>query len=84
MAILQIRDMDDRLYTALRGLARQEKRSVSREVIFILESFFKNPRRTGSSQTEAFLGLSGVFEGESAKSIMDHLRKARRNSHRFT
>ena len=37
MAHLQVKDIDDKLYESLRNLASQEKRSISQEVIYILQ-----------------------------------------------
>ena len=83
MAILQVRELDERLYAALKGLAKREKRSVSQEVIFIIEKFLANPSTRWRSQTEEFLQLSGAFENEDAPSLVRRLRRARRNGRRF-
>ncbi len=37
MATLQVRDIDDRLYESLKTFANSEKRSISQEVIHIIE-----------------------------------------------
>jgi len=43
MAILQVRDIDDRLYSLLKLRAKSENRSVSQEVISIIEKYLSNP-----------------------------------------
>ena len=84
MAILQVRDIDDRLYNALKFLAKQEKRSISQEVIYILEDFFNSASRPIQNQTEAFLSLSGSWEGEeTADELIENIKSSRKDSQRF-
>ena len=40
MAMLQVRDMDDRLYERLRFAAKNDNRSISQQVITILQNYF--------------------------------------------
>ena len=40
MAILQVRDMDDRLYDRLKFAAKRDNRSISQQVITILQDYF--------------------------------------------
>lgn len=82
MAILQVRDIDDRLYDALKTLAKKEHRSISQEVIMMIESYMNNPGRTASEATEAFLNLSWAGP-ETADEIIAGIRKERKNSKRF-
>jgi plasmid stability protein len=82
MAILQVRDIDDGLYEALKNLAKKERRSISQEVIMMIESYLSNPKRTALDATEEFLNLS--WNGnESADEIINHIRMQRKNSSRF-
>lgn len=37
MAILQVRDIDDRLYASLKAIAKSQNRSISQGVIYIIE-----------------------------------------------
>lgn len=83
MATLQVRDLDDDIYAALKFLAKQEKRSLSQEVAHILEEYIKNPHKRMQSQTEAFLSLSGAFKDESADELISMIRGSRKNSSRF-
>ncbi|HOF34148.1 MAG TPA: hypothetical protein PK624_01790 [Spirochaetota bacterium] len=43
MAILQVRDFDDGLYSSLKSMAKSENRSISQEVISIIEKYLSNP-----------------------------------------
>ena len=82
MAILQVRDIDDSLYEALKDLAKKGRRSISKEVVMMIKSYINNPRSTASESTEAFLNLS--WEGDdSADEIIGNIRAQRRNSKRF-
>jgi hypothetical protein len=82
LAILQVRDIDDSLYEALKTLAKKERRSISQEVIVIIESYISNPKRTAIESTEEFLNLSW-HGNESADEIIDNIKKQRKNSWRF-
>jgi hypothetical protein len=82
MAVLQVRDIDDSLYEALKKLAKKERRSLSQEVIMMIESYISNPKTTAAESTEEFLNLSWV-SNESADEIISDIRKQRRNSKRF-
>lgn len=84
MAILQVRDMDDRLYSALKRLAKSENRSLSQEVVSILEKYLASPQAFKGDPTEEFLALSGSWEDErSADEIMKDIKRQRKNSRRF-
>jgi hypothetical protein len=84
MAILQVRDLDDRLYNSLKTLARRENRSLSQEVISILEIYLSNPSVFNKNSTKEFLSLSGAWDDvrESHEIIRD-IRKNRIKSKRF-
>ncbi len=84
MSILQVRDIDNHLYEALRALADREKRSISQQVVYILEKFLANPQAIDKNPTEEFLKLAGSWEDtRSAEEIVRDLKKQRRNSPRF-
>jgi plasmid stability protein len=85
MANLQVRDIDDRLYEALRERATREKRSISQEVILILEKYLSRPDAYDVNPTDEFLSLSGAWNDDrTADDIIDDIRKKRRNSTRFS
>jgi plasmid stability protein len=72
MAILQVRDIDDRLYASLKAVAKSHNRSVSQEVISILEKYLSNPAVYKSNPTREFVALSGAWEDDrSADEIID-------------
>jgi plasmid stability protein len=84
MAILQVRDIDDRLYASLKKLAQSENRSLSQEVISILEKYLSNPALFKNNPTREFLSLSTSWEDDrTADEIIADIKKNRRNSKRF-
>jgi plasmid stability protein len=84
MAILQVRDIDDRLYSSLKNLAKSENRSLSQEVISILEKYLSNPVGFKNNPTREFLSLSGSWaDNRTADEIVKDIKKNRRNSKRF-
>lgn len=85
MANLQVRDIDDRLYESLRERATREKRSISQEVILILEKYLSRPNAYDVNSTDEFLSLFGAWvDDRDADEIIDDIRSSRRNSARFT
>ncbi|ULQ58537.1 antitoxin [Brucepastera parasyntrophica] len=82
MAILQVRDIDDRLYASLKQKAQKENRSISQEVISILEKYLANPNRIKENPTMEFLNLSWEDDRE-ADEIIKELRTSRRNKQSF-
>jgi plasmid stability protein len=84
MAILQVRDIDDRLYASLKELAQSENRSLSQEVISILEKYLLNPALFKNNPTREFLSLSDSWDDDrTADEIIHDIKKKRRNSKRF-
>ena len=84
MAMLQVRDMDDRLYDRLKSAAKRDNRSISQQVITILQNYFTSVPVKPKNATEEFLKLSGAWEDtRSAEEIIDDIRTSRVNSTRF-
>jgi plasmid stability protein len=84
MANLQVRDIDDLLYKELKSRARGQHRSLSQEVVHIIEDYLSRPPVGSRTQTDLFLQLSGSWQGpETSGEIMKSIRKARVNSRRF-
>jgi len=84
MAILQVRDIDDRLYASLKDHAKSENRSLSQDVISILEAYLSNPVAFKNNSTRDFLSLSGSWDDErTADEIVDDIKRSRKNSRRF-
>ena len=61
MATLQVKDIDDQLYESLKNTAKSQNRSVSQEVIHIIEKYLQNPAQFSVNQTKEFLSLSGTW-----------------------
>lgn len=84
MAILQVRDVDDMLYQTLKDRAHQQHRSLSQEVVYIVEEYLSRPPIDAKSQSEMFLQLSGAWQGpETVKQIITSIRRSRVKSRRF-
>ena len=84
MATLQVRDIDDKLYNFLKTSAKLQNRSISQEVITIIEAYLNNVNRNFKNSTLEFLSLSGAWKDErSAEDIINDLRKSRTSSNRF-
>jgi plasmid stability protein len=82
MAILQVRDVDDRLYDSLKQKAHIDNRSISQEVISILETYLSNPDIYNMNSTREFLKLSWD-DNRNADEIIDGLMKDRKNKKSF-
>lgn len=84
MAILQVRDIDDRLYSSLKEIAKKENRSLSQEVISIIEKYLSNPSVFAKNPTQAFLDLSDAWDdNRSASEIIKDIKNSRNKSSRF-
>ncbi len=84
MANLQVKDIDDRLYDSLRKLASSDKRSISQEVVYIIEKYLSLPDSFKHNPTDSFLELTGSWDDDrSADDIVDDIRNNRINSSRF-
>jgi plasmid stability protein len=82
MAILQVKNLDNYLYAALKQRAQDDNRSVSQEVVTIIQSFLSQKQKTaGIGAARALLRLAGSWEDtRSAENIIADIRKARRNT----
>ena len=84
MAMLQVRDMDDRLYDKLKFSAKLDNRSISQQVITILQDYFTSVPVKSKNATEEFLKLAGSWEdSRSTEEIIDDVYASRVNSTRF-
>jgi len=78
MATLQVNDMDDGLYRALAACAAQENRSISEEVVVLIQDFLARPCPSSQAATEAFLAMAGTWaDDRSAEEIITELREQR-------
>lgn len=83
MANLQVKDIDDKLYTALKYYAKKEHRSVSQEVVKIIELYLQN-NKNFKNTTQEFLKLAGSWDDErTADEIINDLDKSRTKNKRF-
>ncbi|WP_323374655.1 FitA-like ribbon-helix-helix domain-containing protein [Leptospira borgpetersenii] len=83
MANLQVRDIDDRLYESLKRRAEIEHRSVSQEVVMIIENHLRRDNLETELQTIEFLKLSNSWvDKRDPKEIVKDLRSSRSKSNR--
>jgi hypothetical protein len=80
MANLQIKGMDDELYSSLKELAASENRSISQQVLFLLKRYLGRRHQFQKIKTPAqvLLELAGSWEDvRSSESIIKDLKKHR-------
>ena len=83
MAILQIKGIDDALYARLRRMATADHRSISQEVLHLIEDYLTRQEDQPAIPTSAraLLALAGSWDDErSADEISAAVRAARRNA----
>lgn len=87
MANLQIKGIDDRLYTEIKELAANENRSVSQQVLFLVREYLarRHDIRTLKTPAQALLELSGSWDDDkSAEEIISEIKAGRRNSDKLS
>ncbi len=83
MATLQVRSIDDQLYEALGRMAAREHRSISQQVIAILQEHLSQPQRQATA-TEDFLALCSTWKDDrTAEEIAGEIRSNRKSTSRF-
>lgn len=83
MAVLQVRNMDDALYEILGRRAAMENRSISQEVVAIIQRYLSSPSSSESCPDDAVLALAGTWKDDrSADEIIADIRKSRTNDTR--
>ena len=83
MPNLQVRDIDAQLYNWLCVNAKLANRSISQQVITILQEKAAAPQETTSNVVDAFLALNDSWGDErSAEEIISEIRNARVNTSR--
>jgi plasmid stability protein len=84
MANLQVKDIDDKLYNSLKERAAMEKRSVSQEVVLIIQKYLSTPEQFHKNPTKEFLQMAGSWtDDRSAEEIVLEIQRSRENSDRF-
>ena len=75
MAMLQVANIDDRLYDALQARAASDNRSIGQELELILREFLARPHCDPQEATEALLALAGSWQDQrTAEEIIADLR----------
>jgi len=83
MANLQVRDIDNRLYESLKRRAELEHRSVSQEVVMIIESHLKRDNLETENQTLEILKLTNSWhDDKNAEDIISDIRSSRSKANR--
>ena len=83
MATLQVKNLDDDLYRALGARAAMDNRSISQEVVTMIQESLALRHPRPQEATKAFLELAGSWiDGKSAQEIARSIRKARRKGRR--
>lgn len=78
MATLQVRSMDDELYKALGRRAALDNRSISQEVITIIENHLSEPFHKAIRMDDEALKLAGSWDdSHSAEDISKSIRESR-------
>jgi len=84
MATLQVKGIDDGLYRALGARAKQDHRSISQQVVKLIQDSLGRPGSSAEEATRGFLALCGSWEdSRSARKIAATIRKSRRSDRRF-
>lgn len=86
MANLQIKGIDEEIYSELKRLAAAEKRSVSQQVLYLVRDYLaKKPACDAArSPSEVLLGLHGSWQDErDADEIIGRIKSARKNPKRL-
>jgi len=83
MAILQIKGIDDALYARLRQMAATDHRSISQEVLHLIEEHLarREDQLVAGTSARGLLGLAGSWDDpRDADEIIADLRSTRRNA----
>ena len=86
MANLQVKGMEDALYSQLKNLAQSENRSISQQVIFLLKRYLATKQELERTELPAkvLLDLAGSWEDtRPPKEIIRELKAARKRSRKL-
>jgi hypothetical protein len=86
MANLQIKGMDDNLYTQIKELAAMENRSVSQQIVFLAKEYLarKKSLQPARSPAGTLLELSGSWDdNRTPDEIVKEIKGARRSTKRL-
>ncbi len=81
MATLQVKGMDNQIYETLRRRAEIDNRSISQEVISIIQDYLSRPVKQTEKATQEFLKLSAKWKSKkSADTLITEIRSSRKRS----
>lgn len=83
MANLQIKGIQDEFYEQIKKLAESEKRSVSQQVLFVVQEYMAKEKDMKKTKTPAqiLLELSGSWSDDrDVSDIISEIKNTRRNS----
>ena len=83
MANLQIKGMNDDLYSQIKALAKSEKRSVSQQILFMTKEYLLKRQlvQVAKMPAQVLLEMSGAWEdGRTAEEIIAELKQSRENT----
>jgi plasmid stability protein len=84
MATLQVKGIDEELYRALGTRAKRDNRSISQQVVKLIQDSLARSGGSAEEATRAFLALCGSWEDpQTARVIAAGIRKRRRSGRRF-
>jgi plasmid stability protein len=84
MATLQVKGIDEELYRALGTRAKRDNRSISQQVVKLIQDSLARSGGSAEEATRAFLALCGSWEDpRTARAIATGIRKGRRSGRRF-
>jgi hypothetical protein len=84
VATLQVKGIDEDLYRALGARAKRANRSISQQVVKLIQDSLVRSSGSAEEATRAFLSLCGSWKDDrSAREIAVSIRKSRRSGRRF-
>jgi len=86
MSNLQIKGIDEDLYTRIKKMANEENRSLSQQILYLAKEYLAKRKkiRTAKPPAQVLLELSGSWaDDRKAEEIIKELRKSRRNSQKL-
>jgi plasmid stability protein len=84
VATLQVKGIDEDLYRALGARAKRDNRSISQQVVKLIQDSLARSSGSAEDATRAFLALCGSWKDDrSAREIAASIRKSRRSGRRF-
>ena len=84
VATLQVKGIDEDLYRALGARAKRDNRSISQQVVKLIQDSLARSGNSAEEATRGFLTLCGSWEDpRSTRTIAAAIRKSRRSGRRF-